>query len=85
MTHEDKWQPIATAPRDGTIVDLWIQRENGQGERFPDMSYFVGDVAKANDWVSEPFDFGLVSDMQLSLEQVTHWMPLPEAPKQSQE
>jgi hypothetical protein len=32
-----RWQPIDKAPKDGTRVDLWLTRADGQpGERWPD-------------------------------------------------
>lgn len=30
------WQPIETAPRDGTVIDLWTVSETGAGLRYPD-------------------------------------------------
>lgn len=37
------WQPIATAPRDGTRIDLWMVNERGEGWRVTD-AYFVPNV-----------------------------------------
>jgi hypothetical protein len=33
------WQPIETAPKDGTTVDLWVVDESGDGWRVPDAWY----------------------------------------------
>jgi hypothetical protein len=37
-----EWQPIETAPRDGTRIDLWLVDEKGDGHREPD-AYWVTD------------------------------------------
>ena len=34
------WQPIETAPRDGTVIDLWMVTEERKGFRIPD-AYWV--------------------------------------------
>ena len=36
------WQPIETAPRDGTRIDLWMLDESGSGWREPDAYYVYG-------------------------------------------
>ena len=67
------WQPIETAPTDGTSVDLWVPDEafkNG-GQRFCDMKYREGSAGEANDWEGEML---LLSDCTYSPEDVTHWM-----------
>ena len=65
-----EWQPIATAPKDGTLVDLWLDKgdtrritgcywsESGLCWTDGDRYYLKGRV------------------------QPTHWMPLPEPPKE---
>lgn len=34
------WQPIDTAPKDGTVVDIWLVDEKGEGWREPN-AYWV--------------------------------------------
>ena len=34
------WQPIETAPKDGTVIDLWMVDEAGEGKRIPN-AYWV--------------------------------------------
>jgi hypothetical protein len=38
------WQPIETAPKDGTVVDIWIVDENGNGQRATDAHFVIGGV-----------------------------------------
>lgn len=64
-----KWQPIETAPRDGTRVLGWCN------DKYVDICYIehkdsVGDV-----WMTDNCqDFG-------GWENPTHWMPLPDKPE----
>jgi hypothetical protein len=69
-----KWQPIETAPKDGTYIDLWADNF-----RFADAFWFD---PKTDDrwhgieegWVfhSEGFEYVWVTP--------THWMPIPGNP-----
>jgi hypothetical protein len=60
----DNWQPIETAPKDGTKIDLWHK----DGYRVADCRWDI----KTKLWFTDgPFPDD--SD-------VTHWMPLPAAP-----
>lgn len=67
LPREMKWQPIETAPRDGTRILCWC------GEYvdicFMQDKYEVGEVWMTDNCV----DFG-------GYEMPSHWMPLPEAP-----
>ena len=68
------WQPIETAPRDGTVFDGWcdpIGQIVGDGPgRIPDCWFFAGKFFTN-------YDDGNPNEV-LSL---THWQPLPEPPK----
>ena len=82
----EKWQPIETAPRDGThflavcvdLVDEYDERnrilERGKREEYLCVAYHI-------DWlggtVQFPFNGGIVQNRRF-----THWMPLPAPPKQ---
>ena len=59
-----EWQPIATAPKDGTAI----------------LGYFPSGLMKVAQWIDHQnrwagFGFGFVGTP-------THWMPLPEPPKE---
>jgi hypothetical protein len=64
------WQPISTAPRDGTVIDLWFAGE--WGRRMPDARW------------SEPIKAWVVDGRgcsYLDSPEITHWMPLPTSPQ----
>jgi len=79
-----KWRQIKTAPKDGTFVDLWVigkvkrKQKLFHPERLTDCIY--GEQIKKWIWVNcEEY-------AQISLDKLnvipTHWMPIPEGPKQ---
>jgi len=84
-----EWLPIETAPRDGTVVDLWIKTEYGNF-RITDCKWGNSDWnhSGTGQWIFEARDesethrdawhdvFYVYGDGS-----VTHWMPLPEPPK----
>ena len=82
-----KWQPIETAPRDGTRILAW-NSEYGQRETYMSM-YSKGSVGYER-WVrgNGPAEIGW--DWQEPMNgwaftwKPTHWMPLPEAPETSE-
>jgi hypothetical protein len=67
------WQPIETAPKDGTVVDLWAHwPEHDRWMRTADAVWDAG----AQNWKSGFYHFGQYSYPPT----VTHWMPLPAPP-----
>lgn len=75
----NKWQPISTCPTDGTPVDLWVDRLDGRGERWPDMTYIPG----GGPGDPPSFDGDMISlptDAMIDWDQITHWMPIPKGP-----
>lgn len=71
-----EWQPIETAPRDGTYV--LVGRDMGEPWGFVrGTGYYIGEGTRVAGWVCRgindpPGEFGLGNP--------THWCPLPEAP-----
>jgi hypothetical protein len=74
-----KWQPIETAPRDGSKVILWDSHEGVCCARYED--YAAGWRAF---WGTENYiRDGSTYDFALIASHPTHWMPLPEPPGDS--
>lgn len=82
-----KWQPIETAPMDGTEILGWREDCGIILIRFTAPIHFATDSeldvldsesAECHDWFSADFIEGLRLD---GSEAPTHWMPLPEGPK----
>lgn len=71
------WQPIETAPMDGTIVDLWVKHHGRRTScAYEDITHRVLMTPKKVFGWRDTIKNLLVRD-----EDVTHWMPFPEAPK----
>ncbi len=74
---QDQWQPIETAPKDGTVIDILL---NGKS-RIPDVRWGVwdgyekevetwcDDIGSPVIWKGDP------------LNKITHWMLPPQPPK----
>ena len=69
------WQPIETAPRDGTKIDIWVDFVDG-GERYTEAFFYTKENAFA--WDSE--DDGL--RVIFNKTPPKYWFPIPEAPKE---
>ena len=63
-----EWRTIDSAPKDGTIVDLWVV-SGGYGERWSDCELRNG-----------RWKYVSVADYYNVPGTITHWMPLPEPP-----
>lgn len=81
MARMSDWQPIQTAPKDGTWVDLWAVDWNDNGKRIPNciwddkwLTFIFPDYFPALDDCVDVF----VKDDEYV---PTHWMPIPEPPK----
>lgn len=85
--HQDRqrsaWQPIETAPKDGTAVDLWAYRGQlgalglREGERYADCRF-----CRSN-YGTEPYGdprWQGLNDRYIEVTP-THWMPIPGAPE----
>ena len=64
-----EWSPISTAPKDGTVIDLWWQTAWDERFRVPDCEY-----RDEKYWID---DSGNLIDADF----ITHWMPRPPPPK----
>lgn len=73
------WQPIETAPRDGTKVDLWVVHSDGQ-HRHPDCIYMDAQTEDGQ-------DIGWTVQMGFAVYGLngtpTHWM-MVDAPEDAQ-
>jgi hypothetical protein len=80
------WQPIETAPLDGTLVDLWAYRGDlGKSGIRPAERYADCRFAK-NSYGTEPYGeprWQGLNDRYITVIP-THWMPIPEGPKPSE-
>jgi len=77
------WQPIETAPKDGTLIDLWVVFPSG-GRRWADASW--KEAAQHNcsgpaNWTNSG---GWPLHGLLEKPVATHWRQRPEAPASSQ-
>lgn len=68
-----KWEPIETAPKNGTVVDLWIAAEGCQF-RAPDFKFCNGR------WEGKTSDEPLKWHYMNARMHPTHWMLPPEPP-----
>lgn len=64
------WQPIATAPRDGRRVLVWIADKNYTGHAFARLWFYSTDGRLGGGAEGYNGDW-----------RITHWMPLPEPPE----
>lgn len=71
------WHPISTAPRDGTVIDLYGTR-NGEPRRFPNGRWkeivWGGMRLGQYQWYHDSWD--IYGDFAY-----THWMPFPDPPE----
>ena len=78
------WQPIETAPKDGTLIDLWHTEGGAFGSRIADAYWAEGRFRDGgyNRWEAgwaAPLH-GMCCEDGLVHGKVTHWRALPEAP-----
>lgn len=70
-----KWQPIETAPKDGTLVLIYVRRMTVHG-RFPRPPYRIAR------WTNGKWQLVVVQNRTMTDNfQPSHWMLLPEPPE----
>ena len=80
------WQPIATAPRDGTIIDVWVDTyrlafRDHTGCRYTYAQWIDRDGGGWAVYNTDIDDYEWVEEEDLAVKRaVTHWMPLPGPP-----
>ena len=74
------WQPIETAPKDGTIIDVWLADAEDEDVAF----YCTPGTRRSSGWAFHNGKFrplgGLLKNMTVFV-LPTHWMPLPDPPR----
>lgn len=85
------WEDIASAPKDGTFVDLWLEmpsHKNG-GMRVTDAAYLDGMWREYAEWDEDGEEgenqrwfpeIGQTNPVETELCKATHWRPLPTPP-----
>ncbi len=83
------WQPIETAPKDGSVIDLWVTCQS-DARRVPDAywsheGFQYGPVRQDGKpgWAAANMGYdgcdGYADDPEDG-QRATHWMPLPPSP-----
>jgi hypothetical protein len=83
-----QWRPIASAPKDGTVILLYDQREHvgiGIGQFLPETREVWERVDESTQKLvrTEPGGYWNANNGEsigLGQETITHWMPLPKRP-----
>ena len=73
-----EWQPIETAPKDGTIFDVWCSEHKGYTDapkRIANCKYSEGVI-----WFLHSHGWFELNTLDFLHATITHWMPLPEPP-----
>jgi hypothetical protein len=70
-----EWQPIETAPKDGTTIQLW-----SPGNRWPDAGNWVAYEPDEQEETGEPgfwqYAESLIGDTGEIIENPSHWQPI---------
>lgn len=69
----NNWQPIETAPKDGTVILVLKKSIMNDGG-----GIFMASYGKLDDW--QVWDWRIKQYPQGTWDSVTHWQPLPQPP-----
>lgn len=76
-----EWQPIESAPRDGTAFLAWGYLHDDGGPHEPDGTSFMGETPRSLiAYRCAQYDLWRERDGGCSYAGLTHWMPLPDPP-----
>ncbi len=68
-----EWQPLKTAPRDGSKLDVWTEN----GVRYVDVFWYEGPAFPEGAFV---YYYSNLRDL-IDVDDATHWMPRPAPPR----
>jgi hypothetical protein len=71
-----KWEPIETAPKDGTLIDVWVSEERVTDVRWMIMRQVEGWYC----WATNEHGESRLILVEKEHGTPTHWMPLPPPP-----
>jgi hypothetical protein len=77
------WRPIETAPKDGTLIDLYLTCLTDPNNLFSHRCFNCWWGKRDNDWVYDPDDrmnIELVNPLKGNYA-ITHWRPIPKPPR----
>lgn len=73
------WQQIETAPRDGTVIDVWLGDADANDQAF----YCLPGTRRSCGWWWQDDKWRPVMGLRAPVfVQPTHWMPLPDPPQE---
>lgn len=81
-TGRSEWRPIETAPKDGTVIDVWLGDADDSDIAF----YCTPGTRRSAGWHWKHEKFRPTAGLNILNTWVlpTHWMPLPEPPNDVQ-
>lgn len=80
---DQNWQPIATAPKDGTVIDIWANGWRRTDCHWGKPDHSCGEAGEYcdSDWhTAEPDWVDSLFGEFLHVKNPTHWMHLPKPP-----
>ncbi len=81
-----EWQPIETAPKDGTVIDLWVEIHDLADRDSDKTICYVSFRVPCASWYDcqwrdeDGNQLAPLEGYEASKIRFTHWMPLPPAP-----